>query len=444
MRQRRSARRHSPMASTSATASLQRRTLGVFTTNVVVLGIGYVGSIILARFLGADGRGLVAVILTATAVLAGFGGVGTHEAAMYYASRRVRRRPYVLGNGLVHAAGLLVVSIVVAYLAMGELQRHVAPRYDERIWLLAGLLVPSYYVFDLVSSMLAAEGAFRLRNQLNVTARITTTLATLAIVGWLGWGVAGALLASAPALLVPAIGGMPHIARHGIAFSRTVHAASLRYGARAQVGSILHFLNARFDVLLLSAFASLATVGAYAVAQLVAELVLLFPMALGYVLRPQVAARTTGDSLSRAAMRLNGTLGAICVLLVLTAGPPMIIFGYGPGFHAALVPFLILVPGMWFLSTGALVQDALSGRGRPGLASLLAGGEVLITVGLDLLLIPRYGAIGGAIGSVCAYVFYGVASIVAISRLDDAPARTLLFATRDELRGFAATLRSRA
>ena len=78
------------MAAHSATASLQRRTLGVFTTNIVVLGIGYVASILLARFLGADGRGLVAVIQTGTSVLAGIGGIGTQHAATYYASRRPR------------------------------------------------------------------------------------------------------------------------------------------------------------------------------------------------------------------------------------------------------------------------------------------------------------------------------------------------------------------
>ncbi len=431
------------MASSTATASLQRRTLGVFTTNVIVLGIGYVGSIILARFLGADGRGLVAIILTATAVLAGIGGMGTDEAATYYASRRARRRPYVLGNGLVHAAGLLVVSLVVAFLLMGQLQRHIAPHYDERIWLLAGLLVPSYYVYELVTSMLSAEGAFKLRNRLNVTARLSGTAAILAIVGWLKWGVAGALIASLPALLVPAVGGMRLLARNGIRVSRTVHAASLRYGVRIQVGALLHFLNARFDVLVLSAFAPLATVGSYAIAQLVAELVLLFPLSLGYVLRAQVASETKGDSISGAAMRLNGTLVALCVLFVLTVGPPTIIYGYGPEFHAALVPFLILVPGMWFLAAGGLVQDTLSGRGRPGLSSLLAGGEVIITLGLDLLLIPSHGAVGGAIASVCAYTFYGVASIVTISRLDRVPARSLVLANRAELREFAATLRSR-
>ena len=225
------------MAAHSATATLQRRTLGVFTTNIVVLGIGYVASIMLARFLGADGRGLVAVILTGASVLAGIGGIGTQEAATYYASRRPRRRGVVLGNGLAHASVLLVLSLVVALVAMGQLQEHVAPAYDARIWLLAALLVPTFYLDVLVSNLLSAQSAFALRNRLSICGRITTAIATLAIVGWLGWGVAGALLATAPTLLVPSFGGLRLLARNGIAFSRHVQAASLRYGARIQVGS---------------------------------------------------------------------------------------------------------------------------------------------------------------------------------------------------------------
>ena len=242
------------MATHSATATLQRRTLGVFTTNVVVLGIGYVASIMLARFLGADGRGLVAVILTGASVLAGILGIGTQEAATYYASRRARRRGVVLGNGLAHAGVLLVFSLAVAFVGMGELQQRVAPAYDARIWLLAALLVPTFYLDVLVSNLLSAQSAFALRNRLSIGGRITTAVATLAIVGWLGWGVAGALIATAPTLLVPAFGGLRLLARNGIAFSRHVHAASLRYGARIQVGAMLKVLNARFDVLVLAAF----------------------------------------------------------------------------------------------------------------------------------------------------------------------------------------------
>ena len=121
----------------------------------------------------------------------------------------------------------------------------------------------------------------------------------------------------------------------------------------------------------------------------------------------------------------------------------MILYGFGPGFDAALVPFLILLPGMWFLAAGGLVENALAGRGRPGLSSILAGGEVVITIALDLLLIPSHGAIGAAIASVCAYTFYGAASIVTVAILDGVPARSLLFANRDELRELVKALRAR-
>jgi O-antigen/teichoic acid export membrane protein len=431
------------MATHTATASLHRRTLGVFTTSVVVLGIGYIASILLARFLGADGRGLVAVIQTGASVLAGVAGMGTQDAATYYASRRPRRRAQVLGNGLAYGGILLVVSLALGFVLMGQLQRHVAPAYDERIWLLAALLVPTFYLDVLVMNLMSAQAAFGLKNRLSLAGRITTALATVAIVGWLGWGVAGALLATAPTLIIPTLGGLRVLARNGIALSRPVQMASLRYGARAQVGALLNVLNGRFDLLVLAAFAPLATVGSYAIAQIVAELVLLFPNSMGYVLRAQVASQTRGDSLSGAALRLNGTLVLGCVFGILAVGPPMILYGFGPGFHSALVPFLILLPGMWFLAAGGLVEDVLAGRGRPGLSSILAGVEVAITIGLDLLLIPRYGAIGGAIASVCAYTFYGTASIITVSRLDGVRARTLLFARRDELRELVRALRVR-
>ncbi len=121
----------------------------------------------------------------------------------------------------------------------------------------------------------------------------------------------------------------------------------------------------------------------------------------------------------------------------------MIRYGFGPGFDAALVPFLILLPGMWFLAAGGLVEDALAGRGRPGLSSILAGVEVIITIALDFLLIPDHGAIGAAVASVCAYTFYGVASLVTVARLDGVPVRSLLFANRDELRDLVKALRAR-
>ena len=60
-----------------------------------------------------------------------------------------------------------------------------------------------------------------------------------------------------------------------------------------------------------------------------------------------------------------------------------------------------------------MVTGDLRGRGRPGVSSLLAGLTAIVTVGLDLLLIPAYGANGAALASAVAYTVFGVGSLVA-------------------------------
>jgi O-antigen/teichoic acid export membrane protein len=58
----------------------------------------------------------------------------------------------------------------------------------------------------------------------------------------------------------------------------------------------------------------------------------------------------------------------------------------------------------------------LMGSGRPGLNSAILGVGLVITVALDLLLIPRHGALGAAVASAVAYLTTDVVLIVAMRR----------------------------
>jgi Na+-driven multidrug efflux pump len=93
---------------------------------------------------------------------------------------------------------------------------------------------------------------------------------------------------------------------------------------------------------------------------------------------------------------------------------------------------LILLPGMLFLGAGVVVTGNLRGRGRPGLSSTLAGLTAIVTLILDLALIPPFGITGAAIASVIAYAFYGTASLMTLARLGGIPIRTLTLPTRAE------------
>ena len=90
---------------------------------------------------------------------------------------------------------------------------------------------------------------------------------------------------------------------------------------------------------------------------------------------------------------------------------------FGEDFADAVTPMLILLPSMWFLGIALAIGSTLRGYGRPGLASVLAGLSMVVTIGLDLILIPDYGVTGAAVASAVAYALYGASSVVALARV---------------------------
>jgi O-antigen/teichoic acid export membrane protein len=175
---------------------------------------------------------------------------------------------------------------------------------------------------------------------------------------------------------------------------------------RAQVGGVITLLNLRLDFILLQLLAGPAVLGVYAVASKFAELVKTPGMALTYVLYPRFAR----DGAARAAadarrLMWKATLLTTGVAVVLLAAAGIVIpLVYGSAFASAVVPAQIILLGLTLDGLGGVITGFLYGTGRPGLNSLAMGVGLAVTVVLDLILIPRYGAAGAAAASAVAYV----------------------------------------
>jgi O-antigen/teichoic acid export membrane protein len=94
---------------------------------------------------------------------------------------------------------------------------------------------------------------------------------------------------------------------------------------------------------------------------------------------------------------------SVAVLLAVTA-PFVIPFAYGSQFAAAVGPAQILLIGLAADGAAGVLTGFLYGVGRPGLNSWAMGAGLVVTVVLDLLLIPPLGASGAAIASSVAYI----------------------------------------
>jgi O-antigen/teichoic acid export membrane protein len=180
----------------------------------------------------------------------------------------------------------------------------------------------------------------------------------------------------------------------------------VRYGLRAQVGSIILLLNARLDFALVGGMVGARALGIYAVASRFAELLRLPSLAVNYVLYPAYARRggATAAGEARAMMPRVGWIPLAAAVPLGVAATFFIPWLYGEPFRAAITPTYVLLLGLSGSAVSGVITAFLYGDGRPGLNSLAMGAGLVITIALDLLLIPRFGVLGAALASSVAYL----------------------------------------
>lgn len=410
------------------------------------LVIGFAASIALARVLGPADRGLLALMIAVGAFALVLVGLGLPLAVQYFASRRDVEPPALLGNSLLYAFGIAALLLPLTWLLHEPIADVASRGRGGEIWILAAALVPITFLDWTTTNQLVGALRFVRYNALIVVSRLVYLAAIVVLLGILGFGVSAGLAATALTSVVVIAGSLPPILRFGRPrLSGALFGRMVRYGTRVQFGAVFQMANARLDVLVLQAFRPLREVGHYVVAQTIAELVTTLALAFRTTVLP-IVTRLEGDTRQErttiASVRHYAILAAAGVVLNAGLGTLVILYGFGPEFHPAVGPMLILLPGIWFLGLGTMIAGHLGARGRPGTSSLLAGLAAVFTVVLDVLLIPPLGVTGAALASVVAYSVYGIASLHALARLTGLSRRELIVPERADFAVYPVAVRA--
>jgi O-antigen/teichoic acid export membrane protein len=422
---------------------LRRSVILNFLGQAGVLLAGFVSSILLARLLGPANRGLLGVLSSVSSFCVVLGGIGIPFAVAYFGSLRDRSSGALLGSTLAYASALAVLLVPLAAVLHDPLSSAFARGEGTTLqWVLTACLVPLSFLEYTTQNQVLGQKRFGLYNLILVLSKLAGVTAVVLLVWVFRRGVTGGLVALAVGSLAVIATALPPIVAEGRPrVDRSLLRRLAGYGVRVQAGSIFQILNYRLDVIVLQFFRPLSKVGYYVVAQIVAELVTTLSSAFATSVLPLVASDAdAATETTSSSLRHHGVLSVVAIVGNAVFGPLLIFLAYGSGYHAAIVPMLIILPGMWFLGTGAVVTGDLRGRDRPGLASILAGATAIVTVVVDVTLIPPFGVVGAAIGSLVAYTFYGIASLVTLSRVAELPFRSLL-PNREDVRLYGAYAR---
>ncbi|MGW4422903.1 lipopolysaccharide biosynthesis protein [Streptosporangium sp. NPDC004631] len=369
-------------------------------SNGLRLALSAATTVLIARTLQPEGRGVYAMIVTTatTAIVAGHLSVGKSQIALWPDPTRHRS---LTGNGLL--LGLLF-GTVSALFTLGVVITFV-PGLTPHPLGIALLAVP----FGIASSNLNGIALLQFRTALANRGVILSALVlslpvvVLAVTGNLtvtSAVVCWAMATTAPvALFLRSLG--PAVLRGDATLARRQLSLSGRY----HIGLICHHLLQTADVFLLNIFVSEAEVGLYAAAGALLALAWVPTDAIAQVTVYRQAGEDEGTArdVTARALRFNLLLCSAVTAVLAIASPTLIPLLYGDAYTGSVAPLLLLAPGAIALSLTRPTDQYLVRLGRPLSMAVLPLGALALNLALNVLLIPRWGAAGAALASSLGY-----------------------------------------
>ncbi len=380
-------------------------------SRVTVAATGAATTIFVARLLGPEGTGGFAIALTLLLMLTVACSLGVEHGIAYYTAGG--RWP---ARDALRAALRVTVVTSAAGVALCMLARVALPDAFGGLSIATTAVAALALPFSLAWMYVSFIGLAIDRYEAYVLPPALQSAIAMALVVVLAiaFGLPGAVVGMAAAHVVVALGAI-RWARRRLPARPDAPAQpgrlreAIAFGAKGYGANALAMLNARVDLLILSAVASAAAVGHYAVAIAVTSVMWLVPSALSDVLFPRVAALSaSGSDELRALVELKSlrhTVLLVVLALPLLTAPLLVLIVpvYGADFRPAIELALILAPGIALMGVSGVMSATIVGRGKPGYALVAALVVTPLTLGAYALLIPALGDTGAALARTLSY-----------------------------------------
>jgi O-antigen/teichoic acid export membrane protein len=364
------------------------------------------------RFIPPDGYGILALTTMLSGLLSMLLSLGFTGAVLRFFPRladEAERRAFL---GTLWAALLVVCGAAVGLLALG----------GDRILGQAFRQVPFHpylsltlaTVFCQVTCTSLLQAMYRVREQaaayvaVSVGGFLLLSLASVGLVVGLRMGAAGAVLAQALAAAVVAAYAAARLAREvGLHMRRAYLLAALGYGLPLVPHLFGQWALGTADRIILERYVTLADLGVYALAYQFGSILSVLALSLSNALSPTFS-RVAVDSgeapgLRRAATYYTLLLALAALGLALLSGELIALLlpaAYLPA--GPLIPWVVL--GCFILGESYLFSNGLAftaGRTRSLAAATAVGAAA--NIGLNLLLVPRYGVLAAAVATALGY-----------------------------------------
>ena len=411
-----------------------------FATKVILSLVGLASSIIVARAIGPEGKGLFSLAILAAAVVFNATSLGIGTGSGYFLGGKKIALESLAGNWLTLSLLIGISVMFVSMLLAPSIIPHILPSVP--VWFVIATLttVPFRILSYNFQSLFKANNDFRRFNMLELVKPVTFLVVFLILMVLypdrkIEMAVVSFLVSYAAVGLF-AIGLIARVVKLRIRWAGGLARSAVSFGVQGYLASFLGFLNLRLDLLLVNLFLEPMYVGYYSISVIVAEKIWYIPDILSVVTYPRVAHAEKEE-----ANRYTSIVSRQTILIVLLGCVGILIFGrflvgflFSERFLPAVIPLFLLLPGIFSRSLARVISSDLLARGYPRV-NLWAGLVALISnVALNIALIPRMGVSGAALATSFSYTLHALITAVGFIRITGVTPRSILVPGTDDLR----------
>ena len=206
----------------------------------------------------------------------------------------------------------------------------------------------------------------------------------------------------------------------------------IRNGIFNQLSNVFHVLTNRINFYLLGVT---ALIGVYSAGISFTEALLLFSGSSAGILMAEVANEKSATRSQRLALGLAKVNLIICLfglVLLMLLPQSFYILLLGNEFEDVKLVLTFLGPGICFISYKAQLTHYFSGKGKHYINTIAALGSLLVNIVFAIFLIPQFGLKGAAISASIAY-FVSLSIAVGFFKKERIIATSFLFPQKEEL-----------
>jgi O-antigen/teichoic acid export membrane protein len=372
----------------------------IFASNVFILILNTFTGIIIARFLGPEGRGEQAAMIMWPQLLSYIVTLGLPSSIIYYMKQKDSDQGSLFLASLWMCLGLGTMSMVGGMIFLPNwMDGYSADKIQFACWAL--ILVPFGLLGAINNAVLQAREEYAIFNRIRYLPNVITLILLLALV------LTGQVnpFYTSLAYLVPTIPlsiwiMIRLLSVYSIRQKNLMQSSRqlVQYGIRSYGTDLAGTLSFYIDQVLVVGLLSPVSLGIYLVALNLSKMLDIIQASVVSVLFPQASGlnKTEAIHLTLKVYRISSVITIGLVIAAILFAPIGLMLLYGKSFEDSIPIFRILIlqaaigSATWTLAQGFMATD------KPGRVTLLKVVSLFMNVVLINLLTPEFGIIGAA------------------------------------------------